>query len=167
MTKKKTLYKQHTFPEYIVSEQILSPELDQSLSLYHKLSLMSLSQANQFDLMDFIKKGVSGKLLRKVMKAIDFDIEQMATVLHVSSRTLHRLSDSDKLGVEQSERVVELIALYNYGYRVFGDEATFHGWMDAQNFTLRSMPPRYLLDTSAGIRVVTMTIGRIEFGIYS
>lgn len=123
--------------------------------------------ASDMDLLRVIKGGISKKTLDKTMKMMDFTLDDMSGVLHVSERTLRRYDDDTVLSTEQSERVVELNSLYNYGVEVLGSLDTFKEWINSNILALGNKKPKEFLDTSLGINILKKILGRIEYGVYS
>ncbi|HRN47436.1 MAG TPA: DUF2384 domain-containing protein [Niabella sp.] len=158
--KKKSEYKEDGQPPLIVSEPIgyyyapsFFPAKSQSLS--------------DMDILKVIKRGISKKELDNTMLMMDFSLDDMAALLHISSRTFRRFTDDSFLNTEQSERIVELNKLYQYGVEVFGSLSKFRRWIDSEVIALGNKKPREFLDTSLGISILKTILGRIEYGVYS
>lgn len=93
------------------------------------------------------------------------DIE-MARILNMSVRNLHRLKPDDKLARDASERLLLLINLLQHGLDVFdNDTETLAEWLRSPIRELNSQSPLYLLDTTTGFGLVDDVLGRIEHGI--
>ncbi len=93
------------------------------------------------------------------------DIE-MARILNMSVRNLHRLKSADKLAPDVSERLLLLTNLLQHGLSVFdADAETLTGWLRAPIRELNSQSPIQLLDTVTGFGLVDDVLGRIEHGI--
>ncbi|NEU70136.1 DUF2384 domain-containing protein [Spirosoma agri] len=93
------------------------------------------------------------------------DIE-LARILSMSVRNLHRLKPDDKLARDASERLLLLTNLLRHGLDVFDEDAeTLAGWLRSPIRELTSQSPLYLLDTTTGFGLVDDVLGRIEHGI--
>lgn len=93
------------------------------------------------------------------------DIE-MARILNMSVRNLHRLKTDDRLARDASERLLLLANLLRHGLDVFDDDReTLADWLRAPIRELNSQSPLYLLDTTTGFGLVDDVLGRIEHGI--
>ncbi|WP_460672735.1 type II RES/Xre toxin-antitoxin system antitoxin [Larkinella ripae] len=93
------------------------------------------------------------------------DIE-MARILNMSVRNLHRLKPDDKLARDASERLLLLTNLLQHGLNVFdNDAATLSDWLRSPIRELNSQSPLHLLDTTTGFGLVDDVLGRIEHGI--
>ena len=114
-----------------------------------------------------VRLGFSFKELMKFSDTINKGLSDFASVLQVSLRTLQRYTEDKKLSRPQSERLLELSALYGHGYQVFGERGAFNNWMDTPNPMLGGVTPFSLLDTHTGAKMVDNLIGRISHGVYS
>lgn len=93
------------------------------------------------------------------------DIE-LARILNMSVRNLHRLKPDNKLARDASERLLLLTNLLRHGLDVFDEDVeTLAGWLRAPIRELNSQSPIYLLDTTTGFGLVDDVLGRIEHGI--
>ena len=93
------------------------------------------------------------------------DIE-LARLLNMSVRNLHRLKSEDKLARDASERLLLLTNLLRHGLDVFdGDSKTLADWLRSPIRELNSQSPLSLLDTATGFGLVDDVLGRIEHGI--
>jgi len=122
---------------------------------------------SEIDILNLIKKGVPKKALDKTMQMMDFSLDEMSTILHVSERTLRRYDDKSNLNIEQSERIIELNNLYQFGIEVLGSLDNFKIWINSPILALGQQKPKEFLDTSLGITMLKNILGRIQYGVYS
>lgn len=93
------------------------------------------------------------------------DIE-LARILNMSVRNLHRLKADGKLARDASERLLLLTNLLQHGLNVFDEEAqTLAEWLRSPIRELNTQSPLSLLDTTTGFGLVDDVLGRIEHGI--
>ncbi|MFD2938270.1 type II RES/Xre toxin-antitoxin system antitoxin [Spirosoma flavum] len=93
------------------------------------------------------------------------DVE-LARILNMSVRNLHRLKADDKLARDASERLLLLTNLLQHGLDVFDEDTqTLTEWLRSPIRELNSQAPLYLLDTTTGFGLVDDVLGRIEHGI--
>lgn len=113
-----------------------------------------------------IKKGISYKQFSGLSSRVPFSQQEWAGILHLTDRTLLRYK-TEKKSFEplQSERILQINLLFNYGYSVFEEEEYFHKWLKEKNLALGGIKPIELLDNSFGIDLIKSTLGRIEHGI--
>jgi putative toxin-antitoxin system antitoxin component (TIGR02293 family) len=134
---------------------------------YLKSIGINANAQNDFELVNYIKKGVQKNVLEKTMAKTGLSIEEMASILHTTDRTLRRYKSKTILNPEQSERLVELGVLYSRGQELFGSLDLFKTWMESDLVALSGNNPKQFLDTSLGIQLLLQLLGRIEYGIYS
>ncbi|WP_128545676.1 type II RES/Xre toxin-antitoxin system antitoxin [Larkinella soli] len=91
---------------------------------------------------------------------------EMARILNMSDRNLHRLKPQERLSRDASERLLLLTNLLRHGLDVFDDDAeTLADWLRSSIRELNSQSPLQLLDTTTGFGLVDDVLGRIEHGI--
>ena len=73
--------------------------------------------------------------------------------------------EQHKFSPLQSERIIQISLLYQYGIEVFGTPEKFDLWLGAINPALGGLSPKDLLDNSFGINLVRNELTRIEHGI--
>ncbi|GAB4048516.1 type II RES/Xre toxin-antitoxin system antitoxin [Spirosoma litoris] len=92
--------------------------------------------------------------------------KEMAPILNMSERNMHRLKEDARLARDSSERLLLLTNLLKHGLDVFdGDAETLASWLRNPIRELNNQPPIYLLDTTTGFGLVDDVLGRIEHGI--
>lgn len=122
---------------------------------------------SDFDLLKLARKGISKKSLLALAKKISLTIEEVASVLHISERTLQRYTPQTLVKTEYADRAIELALLYERGIEVLGSERAFGNWIKSPNYALGGEIPFNLLDTRIGFTMVLDILGRIEHGIFS
>lgn len=115
----------------------------------------------------YIKKGLSYGDLIDVMNIASIHLDDMASILHVTSRTLRRLDPNVPLSTFISERLLEIITLYKLGLDVFDDLEVFNTWMRRPIQGIGFKVPFELLDTSLGIDIVKDALFRLAYGVYA
>jgi len=133
------------------------------------VAMMGSRYANpsDFDLLQLARKGISKKSLLALAKQISLTIEEVATVLHISERTLQRYTPTTLVKTEHADRAIELALLYERGIEVLGNEKAFSTWIKSPNVALGGEIPFNLLDTRIGFTMVLNILGRIEYGVFS
>jgi len=154
---------------------VADPEIAYASMQQHKvIDLMGMSarksstQINQDAYyIDLIRKGIPKSAIDHLMTRTGLSTSEMADILHVSERTLHRREPSELLNAEQSEKMIELARLYAKGHGIFGTMENFNRWMNDVIPSLGHIRPKELLDTSMGFQILLDELGRIEYGVYS
>lgn len=122
---------------------------------------------NVYDFIELSRNGINKRNLLFLAKKIDFDLKELASILHISERTLQRYAVSKNLSPDVSERAIQLARLYCKGESVFGDLTLFKRWMQHPSMALGMKQPKELLDTTFGFQLLNEELVKIEYGIFS
>lgn len=119
-----------------------------------------------YTVIDKSRQGMPRSEADQVAKLAGLTDIEVARILNMSIRNLHRLKADDKLARDASERLLLLTNLLRHGLDVFdGDAETLAGWLRSPIRELNSQSPLFLLDTTTGFGLVDDVLGRIEHGI--
>ena len=126
----------------------------------------SADDKNALAIIEVVRNGISYQDFTKIAEDTPFSLAEWANYLRLSERTMQRNQKENKpFQPIQSERIVELSMLYQYGVEVFGDKDNFNIWLNAKSNALGGRAPKDLLDTNFGISMVRDELGRIEHGV--
>jgi putative toxin-antitoxin system antitoxin component (TIGR02293 family) len=103
----------------------------------------------------------------KFIESLDYSFKEVANILNVSERTLHRYKDATKLSKDASERALHLAHLYNKGAEVFGSKGAFNTWLKQPSPVFWNKKPIEFLDTIFGFQLIEDELVKIEFGIFA
>lgn len=118
------------------------------------------------DLIEVSRNGMGYEKFKLISGNMPFSKTDWSRFFDITERTLLRIEKEKRaLSKNQSERVIELAELIDYGVVVFGDKTNFEHWMDRNSLALGGIKPKDLLDTSHGIKMVHQELGKIEHGI--
>ena len=120
-----------------------------------------------FEKINIIGLRISKNNLGEFMKIAQLDCKTLSEMLAISKDTINNKKGKDKFSAHMSQKFVELVCIYSYGYEVFGDEVKFNLWIFKPNAALGGLPPNKLLNTQCGMEEVKNIIGRIDYGVYS
>ena len=121
-----------------------------------------------FGVVEQARAGVSRSKVDEVAGMVGLTDREMARILNLSERTLHRIAPAARLDANASERLLLLEALIRHGLSVFDGRADVLGrWLRVPLPELRRQAPVTLLDTITGYGMVHSVLGRIEHGIYA
>ncbi|GAB4017564.1 hypothetical protein GCM10028808_49290 [Spirosoma migulaei] len=121
-----------------------------------------------FAIVEQSRAGLSRLKADEVARPIGLTDKEMARILNLSERTLHRLRPDARLDSNASERLLLLEVLIKHGLDVFDGRTDVLGrWLHGPLPELRRQAPVTLLDTTVGFNMVHTVLGRIEHGIYS
>ncbi len=118
-------------------------------------------------LIDRIRQGVTRSMLEAFADSNALNRQEVAALLHISERTIQRLSGTDTLAPLPSDRFLQLLRVFAKGRAVFDSPAVFLQWLQSPSSALGGATPYSLLDTSVGIDEVYAVLHRLEQGVYS
>ncbi|UFH57832.1 antitoxin Xre-like helix-turn-helix domain-containing protein [Spirosoma sp. KNUC1025] len=115
-----------------------------------------------------IRKGEARSRVDEVASRIGLTDKEMARILNLSERSLHRQAGDKTLDSNKTERLLLLEQLIEHGLATFDDrQAVFARWLRTPRPSLGNVAPVSLLDTIAGFSFVDDELSRIEEGMIS
>ena len=106
------------------------------------------------------------KSFQRAQHILSFTLQEWAQFLHISTRSLDRLKkEKKKLNPSQSEKLIDITLLYEYGVDVFGSSEKFSKWLSRPSIPLGGVEPKSLLDTNQGIQAIKSELSKIEYGV--
>jgi len=129
--------------------------------------LAIIRAGSNFDMMLEVKKGLSRHVLDGLKELTSLDLTSLSKIVGTTTATIHTKKNDDKFNMLVSEKIIEVAALYDFGYEVFEDKNNFDVWMQTDNNALGKKKPIEFIDTVFGINEVRKIIGRIQYGVYS
>ena len=119
-----------------------------------------------YTVIDKSREGVLRSEVDQVAILVGLTDKEMARLLNMSERNLHRLRTDDRLGRDASERLLLLTNLLRHALDVFDDDTeTVSDWLRSPIRELNQQAPLQLLDITTGFGLVDDVLGRIEHGI--
>lgn len=91
----------------------------------------------------------------------------MASIMHISERTLQRFESTDTLPTDQAERFVLLTMLFMRGEEIFSSVSAFKQWLFSPSTALNDATPFSFLDTVTGFSIINDELTRLEHGVFS
>ena len=123
---------------------------------------------NSFEVIQRVRSGVLRGKADEVARKVGLTDKELAPILNLSERTLHRLRPDALLDNNSSERLLLLEQLLSHGLDVFDGRSEVLGrWLRIPLSELHQQSPLTLLDTTTGFGMVHNVLGRIEHGIYA
>lgn len=133
---------------------------------YTALFPTAIEKYAPYTVIDKSREGVPRGEVDRVANLVSLTDKEMARILNMSERNLHRLRSEDRLARDASERLLLLTNLLGHALDVFdGDAETVADWLRTPIRELNHQPPLYLLDIATGFGLVDDVLGRIEHGI--
>lgn len=120
--------------------------------------------SNKLLIIKALEKGIPFSISYKILEVISPLI--WSKVLNLSSSRLAELAKTKKsLSSIDSEKIIELAEVVEFGRKVFENDEKLRVWLDTQNEALGNVKPMTLLKYNSGKQMVIDEIGRIEYGI--
>jgi putative toxin-antitoxin system antitoxin component (TIGR02293 family) len=114
------------------------------------------------------RQGVAAQQVDQLAQLLQISFKEMATLLQIAERTLHRFRSEGHLDQQASERLLLLENLAVHGLLVFdGRSDALADWLRYPLWELKNQPPLTLLTTISGFGLVDDVLTRIEYGVYS
>ena len=112
-----------------------------------------------------VKAGYDPQLLRDLERAEVLERSDIEMI--ISTRTLERrLSNRERLRLEESDGIARLLRVLAHANRVFEDEDLAEEWLRSPNPALDDEVPMDMTRTDIGAREVEGVLTRIEHGIF-
>jgi|SRR5690554_5329193 len=142
--------------------------------LTSKFNLVSIvtgakSANRRADVLQKVKEGLDASSIRQLEEALHATQAEMAKFLTIPISTLRRrIRNSEKLAVDESDRVVRLARLRDLAVAMMGgDEEAATRWLHTPRDILNNETPLEHASTEIGAREVEELIGRIRHGVFS
>ena len=142
------------------------PEFEHQKLVFQEAAAAYISNDTHF-IIDKAREGVTKGAFMNFVESLDYSLKEIAGILNVSERTLHRYKDATKLSKDASERALHLANLYNKGAEVFGSKEAFNSWLKQPSPVFWNQKPIDFLDTIFGFQLVEEELVRMEFGIFA
>lgn len=114
-----------------------------------------------------VEAGLPVKMLRVLMRDYGFTLTDFAEFI-ASRRTLERrISDGERLSVEESERLGRLLRMIDLAVEVFKEPARTRDWLRNTHSTLKGRSPLELMRTENGGRLVEEQLLQLKWGFFA
>ncbi|GAB3317013.1 hypothetical protein GCM10027299_07920 [Larkinella ripae] len=125
-------------------------------------------RASGFTIIERAQKGVSTQQVDQLAQLLNLSLKELASILQIAERTLHRFRSEGQLDVPSSERLLLLENLAAHGLLVFdGQPNALANWLRYPLRELKGQSPVQLLTTISGFGLVDDVLTRIEYGVYT
>lgn len=131
-----------------------------------KISADEYIWSNKMDRVDILRKGLPYEAIEVISKRADLPVKQILKLFGVPQTTYNKKKkDKDLLSNRDSEMILVLTELLDFGLEVFNNEAEkFHRWLKKPNISLGTATPESLFDSITGIQEVRNSLNRLEYG---
>lgn len=122
--------------------------------------------SESYTYIDVIKSGLAFHKFDALTSSLPLSNADWSSYLHLSERTLQRYNkESKSFDMPQTERIMQILILFNLGFDVFGKPEKFYNWLTKENIAIGGKAPKSLLDSSFGIDLLKDELNRIQYGV--
>lgn len=130
-------------------------------------TVYQLQHLTDWDIFEQSRQGVTARQVDQLTQILDVSLKEMAAILQISERTLHRSRSKDHFKQQASERLLFLQNVTAHGLSVFDDRrSVFARWLRYPLGELKGQAPLSLLTSMIGFSLVDDVLTRIDYGIY-
>lgn len=131
-----------------------------------KINKKTFTWSTNNEKISLIRKGLPYAAIEAISKQTKIPVGHYLDSLEIVQTTYNKKKKTDSiLSKQDSEFVVELIELYEFGLSVFNEESEkFQRWLRKPNISLGNTSPDSFFDSLTGIREVKKALNRIEYG---
>jgi putative toxin-antitoxin system antitoxin component (TIGR02293 family) len=130
-------------------------------SVHYRASLVS-----DFTVIKTSREGVERSLVDHVSKMVKLTDNEMAHLLGMTPRNLHRISSDKRLGTDASERLLLLKNILIHALDTFeGEEVIVRNWLRTPISELNDQTPLQMMDTVTGFSLVDDVLGRLDYSL--
>jgi putative toxin-antitoxin system antitoxin component (TIGR02293 family) len=124
------------------------------------------SPVSDFTVIKTSREGVERSLVDYVSQMVKLTDNEMAYLLGMTPRNLHRISSDKLLGKDASERLLLLKNILIHALDTFdGKEVTVRNWLRTPISELNNQTPLQMMDTVTGFSLVDDVLGRLDYGL--
>ena len=120
--------------------------------------------SSESDLRDAIREGFPPKVVEQLMRASGLTLQELASAVGLSLRSLQRRRRSGRLARYESDRLYRLARIVAIANEYLGDHERATRWLKRPNRVLGGLAPIAAIDTELGARQVENVLGRIAYG---
>lgn len=130
---------------------------------------MTIGWSTKMERVAVIRQGIPYHAIEVISQRLNRPVKSVLSIVGMPQTTynkkksVHSLMDS-----RNSELLVSIVELIDYGVEVFNDEEEkFQRWLRKANPSLGGNSPYSLMDTITGIEEIKFCLNRIEFGNFA
>jgi putative toxin-antitoxin system antitoxin component (TIGR02293 family) len=129
---------------------------------------LGLSQADPLKIMRRVDAGLVYVALERLRDIVQLPLDELAIIVDIPPRTLHRRKAEGRFSPAESERLVRFAAVFDSALALFDNDVdAARQWLQRQQPALADARPFDLIRSEIGAREVEALIGRLEHGVYS
>ncbi|MDQ6480990.1 antitoxin Xre/MbcA/ParS toxin-binding domain-containing protein [Dyadobacter sp. LHD-138] len=122
--------------------------------------------ASDFAVIRASREGVDRSLVDTVSNMVKLTDNEMAYLLGMTPRNLHRIPNDKRLGTDASERLLLLKNVLIHALDIFeGRDTVVRNWLRTPLSELNDQSPLQMMDTITGFSLVDDVLGRLDYGL--
>lgn len=126
----------------------------------------SATPVSDFSVIRTSREGILRSTVDTVSAMVKLTDNEMAYLLGMTPRNLHRISADKRLGTDASERLLLLKNILIHALDTFeGREAVVKNWLRTPISELNDQTPLQMMDTVTGFSLVDDVLGRLDYGL--
>ena len=132
----------------------------------HYVSLIGLRLQDPIKLVKRVEKGLAFHALESFQRNTGLSTSDVAEVVVITLRTLHRRKEQGRLEPNESDRLLRASRVFGKALELFeGDREAARQWLSAEQPALGGERPMALAKTDVGAREVEALVDRLEHGV--
>lgn len=132
------------------------------------VGLLGLSRHDPLSLVREVERGLPYRAFERFQRNSSLSTQELAEVVDVPLRTLHRRKAQGRLGRDESDRLVRFSRVFGHALELFeGDPDATLRWLFTPLRALSNQRPLELARTDVGTQQIEQLIGRLEHGVMS
>lgn len=133
---------------------------------YNYVNLLGLRDRDPLQIVRKVRAGLRFESLERFQENTRFSTRDVADLVAIPSRTLHRRKAQGRLDPDESDRLLRVARVFGKALELFeGDAAAAHDWFHAPARALGGEAPIRLAATDLGSREVEALVERLEHGV--
>jgi putative toxin-antitoxin system antitoxin component (TIGR02293 family) len=133
---------------------------------YWYVSLLGLQVRDPIRILRLVEQGLEFRALERFQKNTQFSTSDLAGLVAITLRTLHRRKEQGRLEPDESDRLLRVSRVFGKTLQLFeGDAEAARSWLSTPAKALGGERPITLARTDLGSREVEALIDRLEHGV--
>ncbi|WP_221389645.1 antitoxin Xre/MbcA/ParS toxin-binding domain-containing protein [Dyadobacter sp. NIV53] len=125
-----------------------------------------LKSFSDFTIIKISREGMPRSAADEVSELVKLTDNEMAYLLGMTPRNLHRIPSDKRLGTDASERLLLLKNLLIHALATFeGKDTIVRNWLKTPLYELNDQTPLQMMDTITGFGLVDDVLGRLDYGL--
>ncbi len=115
----------------------------------------------------YLRAGLPAACFESLSRAVGVREQDLAGLVRIPARTIARRKREGRFPLEEGERILRLIRIYEQTLDLFSDPEAAMRWLNSPSPILEGKTPLAYSDTEPGAQFVRQLLGRLEHGVFS